>query len=289
MLLAVAQAVVQPLKIAEEASHALTQRELIDGFADLGHGWAIDVKLDAFQLGERGYECNPEAARNYIEELLDRDNENKTAIRYKIDGLCTGRYGYDQNHEAARHFIEDLVGQQNDVAISYKIDGLCIGRFGYERNHEAAKMLIEELLGRNNKNENETVIDYKITGLRSGHYNYNRDLEAAKIFTDQMIDLGSEVAIGRKLHELISETCDSNCSNPEAAREFNDQMIAKGSQLAEEEKAYTLVCGGAIYPQDFGDATRFLNELSQLSYVLKKKIMCYSVGTYVPVEFRFIN
>jgi hypothetical protein len=51
--------------VAEEASHALTQHQLIDGFADLGHEWALSLKIDWLAKGY-GYDQNPEAAKQFI-------------------------------------------------------------------------------------------------------------------------------------------------------------------------------------------------------------------------------
>jgi len=52
---------------AEEASHVLTQRDLIDGFADLGHGLALSLKIDWLAIGY-GYDRNPEAAARFLKE-----------------------------------------------------------------------------------------------------------------------------------------------------------------------------------------------------------------------------
>ena len=129
--------------VAEKASHVLTQLELIDGFANLGHGWALSLKIDWLAKGY-GYDQNPEAAKQFIEDLVGQQND--VAINHKILGLGYGMFGYDRDPEAARDFTDQMAQQGSEVAAMKKIDGLTYGQFGYDRDPEAAKQLIEDLV-----------------------------------------------------------------------------------------------------------------------------------------------
>jgi hypothetical protein len=103
--------------VAEEASHALTQHQLIDGFAGLGHVWAIEVKLYSLEQGGYAY--------------------------HGVEG-SSRVYACEPNLEAAKRLIEDFLGQQNDFAIHRKILGLLSGGYGYEINPEAAITFLKE-------------------------------------------------------------------------------------------------------------------------------------------------
>ncbi|MEI7494027.1 MAG: hypothetical protein WCJ92_05465, partial [Alphaproteobacteria bacterium] len=115
------------------------QDELIDGFADLGHGWAILNKVL----------FNRATAKDFIEKRIAWGCE--TAINFKIEGLCKKLYGYEENLTEARRLNDDLVAQGNETAINHKIKGLWRGLYGYETNPTEARRLNDDLVAQGNE------------------------------------------------------------------------------------------------------------------------------------------
>ena len=154
-----------------------TQAELIDGFAELGHGWAIRFKAL----------LNPATAKDFIEKRITLGCE--TAINFKIKGLWRGLYGYEKDITEARRLNEDLVAQGNVTAINFKIQGLTQGNPCYEIDTTEADSFIDETRLLNDDlaaQGNVTAINFKSHDLVFGDKIYSQNLAEAGAFLREL-------------------------------------------------------------------------------------------------------
>ena len=170
-----------------------THAELIDEFAELGHGWAIRFKAL----------LNPATAKDFIEKRITLGCE--TAINLKITGLCRKLYGYEDDITEARRLNDDLVAQGNVTAINFKIHGLTQGNPCYEIDITEARSLNEGLVAQGTV----TAINFKIQGLMQGKPCYENITEArrfiaeARRLNDGLAAQGNDTAIHLKSHDLV--------------------------------------------------------------------------------------
>ncbi len=81
------------------------------------------------------YQLNEHLAKTGLEKALER----------KIEGLSSGTNGYVQDAEAARDFIENLINEDNEIGVRFKLKGLQDGLYGYDLNMDLYNQFYEKV------------------------------------------------------------------------------------------------------------------------------------------------
>ena len=157
-------------EIEEGSQKPLSQQELTNRFASLGHDWAIKSQIGG---------CSIARPDDYINSLVGRGSE--AAISKKIRWL---KYRVDKTDEK----LKDCAGKSDEL-LKKKIQ---------DEHNECVAVLdsfIEEqvLLG------SEAAIGKKIQGLREKMYGHAQGDTMLHSFIEEQVSRGSEAAIDAKL------------------------------------------------------------------------------------------
>ena len=194
-------------EIEEGSQKPLSQQELTNRFASLGHDWAIKSQIGG---------CSIARPDDYINSLVGRGSEAAISkkirwLKYRVDKTdeklkdCAGKSDellkkkiQDEHNECVAvldSFIEEQVLLGSEAAIGKKIQGLREKMYGHAQGDTMLHSFIEEQVGR----RSEVDIENKIQGLRWNRYGYAQDDTMLHSFIEEQVSRGSEAAIDAKL------------------------------------------------------------------------------------------
>ena len=93
----------------DDATKVLTYRQLVKGFAVLGHGWAIGQEYVYYFNRTNGYESNQEPFKDLLMSLVS--NGNETALEFAVRDLQFGKNVDEGTPEARRLAARNLIEQ----------------------------------------------------------------------------------------------------------------------------------------------------------------------------------
>ena len=179
----------------DDATEVLTYRQLVKGFAVLGHDWAIGQEYVYCFDRTNGYESNREPFKKLLGSLVS--NGNEAALEFAVRDLQFGENVDEGTPEAlaARNLIEQAIIKGSEVAQKLQIEGYQLGIFGYKADPASAS-------SKKRKYEGQWTSQDRINGIIKLCHRKYYPAPAKRAF-EKMVKDGDQYAIMYKSRQLV--------------------------------------------------------------------------------------